>query len=182
MKDTLIKKIQDLVVTNLSGVYDEIAIAEEALDGKKKSLESVTAEIDKATQELSAIRANAKATIDEATKRNQESNLREQTSKKEEERVLNLREVINSEVKVGQDKIAEMTNEIKELSATRKQMELAAIAENDERIKELRAELEARVPLLNQKEKELKDKESNLAIVESRWKKLFGDKGLGFKV
>lgn len=182
MKEKLIKKIQDLVTVAMEQALEEISKAE-------CKLNDITIEVNSRISELNAsseLVAKNKALLEQIEKkcqeRDSESIKREQAVAKEEERLLNLREVINGEVETGKKKLQEIAKDISDLNNILKEQELKNKIENDARIKEIKEELERRLPEIEAREKRNRDKEKDLAVVESRWKKLFGEKGIGFKV
>ena len=76
----------------------------------------------------------------------------------------------------------ELNVEITSLSKERRERVEQEILAANTRVAEIQKELEARLPEISKREAALKEKENDLNIVEARWKKLYGDKGLGFKV
>lgn len=91
-------------------------------------------------------------------------------SKKEQES----RDKFNSLVKSGEEELLKLLKRNKEA-----EQELAKIKE--ENAKEFGV-LKPRIEALNKKEEELSEKEKALSVVESRYKKLFSDQGISFKI
>lgn len=91
-------------------------------------------------------------------------------SKKEQD----ARDKFNSLVKSGEEELLKLLKRNKEA-----EQEFAKIKE--ENAKEFGV-LKPRIEALNKKEEELSEKEKALSVVESRYRKLFSDQGISFKI
>lgn len=182
MNDTLIKKIQDLVISEFGKVYQEYDEIVAKIDDSKAELSAVTNKLDTAKSTLETTEAQIQKLNADAQKQTKDLNAREEYVKSEEARLLNLKEVVGTEVESARKQIIEMGQEISRLNDERRARQEAEMLATDKRVKEIKAELELRLPELNRREKELNQKEADIEIVVARWKKLFGEKGLNFKI
>jgi DNA repair exonuclease SbcCD ATPase subunit len=182
MRENLITKLQDIVASEFGAIYTEIEKASKELEEVTTALNGMTDKLTSATQKKSQIETECDERLRLTIEREEASLEREAKTKAEELRVLSLGEAVQSEVETGRNTIKEIAKEIGRLDEQRREKEMAELAENDAEIKRLRAELATRLPELDKKEKDLKNKEDGLVVIEARWKKLFGDKGINFKV
>ena len=182
MSDKLKKKVQDIVDNQLHELWTIISELETKLDNLNKDIISATSILEQTKLESKVIEDKSSKLTKEIEIKNSKLSDREIAVRDEEDKLKNLRDVINSEVENGKNTLAQLTREINQLGEERRLRQLQDILDNDERVKEIKAELELRIPQIAAKEKELKNKESDLAIVEARWKKLYEDKGAGFKI
>lgn len=182
IREKLLNSIKEITTSSMKNLLDEFEKAESALNKTKEELASVQASLETAKAELQETSKVSKDVMSFAHAKKEEALSLIDTASNETARLKNFQMVVNSEVSVAQDKLQEIHLDILKLSKERASIEAEIIVRGNERVKELQKELELRVPALDAKEKELKIKENDLAIVESRWKKVFSEKGMGFKV
>lgn len=165
------------------------------MDSIVKDIQEVVQNLVQKIQELTDRRDELMATIKGSEVKI--SSLEEviQTLEKKSE---SYRERVADEDKIA-SKIADLSEQLSQNKADHKQIldimneELELLAKQKEslnvdieKLNKVRAEaLERYMPTiedLNRKEASLKQKERDLGVIESRWKKLYADKGVGFKV
>lgn len=182
MNNQLHEKINGIILKGLSDVYSEIDSAEKKLSELKEQIsidtellndtilerEKVIADIEKRIVYIEDENKKSTSLKIDAENRIEQADIRETQS--------------NNAVNYAVNKLNELNVEITSLSKERRERVEQEILAANTRVAEIQKELEARLPEISKREAALKEKENDLNIVEARWKKLYGDKGLGFKV
>lgn len=180
--ETLKRKIVDMVTADMIRISEEVGEAEKALNDVLSKLSKEQAAYAKLCELAANLHASMLAEQAALNKEKKQAQEMSDSAKKESEAAKNLSQVVADEVLAAERKIKELQRDIAGLKEEYKVRQEEELRIGNDRINELRAELERRIPVINKKEAELKVKEADLVVIESRWKKMFGDKGMGFKI
>ncbi len=153
---------------------DEIKRAEERsakeLIENKDKLKEVILTRDNVSNELSNLRNEVKNIKPlEAIKLGLEKSIKELVEKEQEQR-----DVVNKIISNGNEELKKIQDLIKVEEDKLKKLK----SENEEELNKL----QPRIDFINSKEKELKDKEQAFIVLETRYKKMFGDQGISIKI